>query len=60
MRVHNLSNSNSILNTFLNEIRSISIQKDTMRFRRNIERIGEVLSYEMSKKLHYNSSKIEL
>ena len=49
MHIHNLSDSNSVLNTFLSEIRSISIQKDAMRFRRNIERIGEVLSYEMSK-----------
>lgn len=54
MQIHNLSNSNSILNTFLYEIRSVSIQKDAMRFRRNIERIGEILSYEMSKVFEYN------
>lgn len=59
MHIHNLSDSNSILNTFLHEIRSVTIQKDAMRFRRNIERIGEVLSYEMSKILHYNSRQIE-
>lgn len=57
MHIHNLSNTNSILNRFLYEIRSVSIQNDAMRFRRNIERIGEVLSYEMSKVLHYNSAK---
>lgn len=59
MHIHKLSNSNSVLNTFISEIRSVSIQKDAMRFRRNIERIGEVLSYEMSKLLPYNSNSIE-
>ncbi|OUS02420.1 uracil phosphoribosyltransferase [Flavobacteriales bacterium 33_180_T64] len=59
MKVHNLSLQNSILNTFISEIRNVSIQKDSMRFRRNIERIGEILGYEMSKVLHYNSTNIE-
>jgi len=59
MYIHNLSKSNSVLNTFLSEIRSVSIQKDAMRFRRNIERIGEILSYEMSKYLNYESHKVE-
>lgn len=59
MHIHNLSNENSILNTFLAEIRATNIQKDSMRFRRNIERIGEVLGYEMSKTLHYNTSGIK-
>lgn len=54
MHIHNLSKQNSILNTFISEIRDINIQKDRMRFRRNIERIGEILGYEMSKTLHYN------
>ena len=55
MHIHNLSSQNSVLNTFISEIRDISIQKDQMRFRRNIERIGEVLGYEMSKQLDYKS-----
>ena len=59
MHIHNLSESNSVLNTFISEIRNVSIQTDAMRFRRNIERIGEVLSYEMSKVLPYTSSTIE-
>lgn len=59
MHIHNLSDSNSILNTFLYEIRSVSVQKDAMRFRRNIERIGELLSYEMSKMLHYKPHNAE-
>jgi uracil phosphoribosyltransferase len=59
MKIHNLSKENSILNTFISELRHVDIQKDSMRFRRNIERIGEILGYEMSKTLNYNSTKIE-
>jgi len=59
MQIHNLSEKNSILNTFLSEIRDVSVQKDRMRFRRNIERIGEILGYEMSKILHFHSTTIE-
>lgn len=59
MHIHNISNKNSILNNFLSEIRNVDIQKDSMRFRRNIERIGEILGYEMSKTLNYNSSTIK-
>lgn len=59
MHVHNLSSNNSILNSFLAEIRSSDIQKDSMRFRRNIERIGEILGYEMSKSLTYEEQILE-
>ncbi|TWO33964.1 uracil phosphoribosyltransferase [Seonamhaeicola sediminis] len=59
MQVHNISKQNSVLNTFLSEIRDIGIQKDAMRFRRNIERIGEILGYELSKSLQYKTSTIE-
>ena len=59
MQIHNLSDANSILNTFISEIRDVVVQKDSMRFRRNIERIGEVLAYEMSKSLSFKSSTIE-
>lgn len=55
MQIHNLSTTNSVLNNFLFELRDISIQNDSMRFRRNIERVGEVLCYEMSKTLSFNS-----
>lgn len=58
MHIHNLSLQNSILNTFISEIRDVNIQKDRMRFRRNIERIGEILGYEMSKVLSASTSKI--
>ena len=58
MHIHNLSDENSILNTFIAEMRDTSIQKDGMRFRRNIERTGEILGYELSKALQYKKSTI--
>ena len=59
MIIHNLSKQNSVLNTFISEIRDINIQKDSMRFRRNIERIGEIMGYEMSKVLDYNPANVK-
>jgi len=59
MKIHNISSENSVLNTFISEIRDIDIQKDSMRFRRNIERIGEILGYEMSKAFSYGSKDIQ-
>lgn len=53
--VHNLSNTNSILSNFLAEIRNHEIQKDSMRFRRNMERVGEIMAYEISKTLPFES-----
>ncbi len=58
MKIHNLSEENSILNNFISEMRDVNIQKDRMRFRRNVERIGEILGYELSKQLNYQASKI--
>ena len=59
MILHHLEKENSVLNRFIAEIREKNIQKDRMRFRRNIERIGEVLGYELSKKLNYNNVTVE-
>ena len=59
MQIHHLSETPSILNTFISEIRDKTIQKDSMRFRRNIERIGEVLGYELSKSLEYTNETIQ-
>lgn len=59
MHVHHISEENSVLNNFISEIRDTNIQKDSMRFRRNIERIGEVLGYEMSKTLNFKTSNIK-
>ncbi|MBA4241302.1 MAG: uracil phosphoribosyltransferase [Sphingobacteriaceae bacterium] len=53
MMVHILSEQNSIFNQFVAELRDITIQKDSMRFRRNLERMGEIMSYEISKTLDY-------
>jgi len=59
MIVHNLDTSNSVLNHFISEIRDVNVQKDSMRFRRNIERIGEILSYEMSRKLDFRTNEVQ-
>lgn len=56
MTIHHLVNQNSILNRFVYELRDLEIQKDKMRFRRNVERIGEVLGYELSKVLLYQTN----
>ncbi|WP_420322013.1 uracil phosphoribosyltransferase [Flagellimonas sp.] len=58
MIVHQFDHKNSLLKKFISEIRDVAIQKDPMRFRRNIERIGEVLAYELSKTLDYESTVI--
>ena len=59
MTIHLLSEQNSVLNKFLIELRDKSIQQDSMRFRRNLERIGEVTAYELSKTLRYASRTVE-
>jgi len=55
--MHILGENNSIFNQFIAEIRDEKIQKDTMRFRRNLERTGEIFAYEISKKLDYKTQK---
>jgi uracil phosphoribosyltransferase len=59
MHIHYLSEQNSILNHFLAEIRAVSIQNDRMRFRKNMERIGEIMAYELSKTLDYKAVAIQ-
>ena len=59
MKIHHLSKKNSILNKFISEIRDTTIQKDSLRFRLNIERIGEIVGYELSKELVYFSSNVK-
>ena len=59
MTIHNLGEENSLLHQFIAEIRDKEIQKDAMRFRKNIERIGEILGYELSKTLGYQTKKVE-
>lgn len=58
MTIHDFSQHNSLLNQYIREVRDVSIQKDRMRFRKNVERIGEILCYEMSKTLEYKSVEV--
>jgi len=58
MIIKHVSKQNSILNKFIAEIRDKEIQKDSLRFRTNIERMGEIISYEMSKTLDYQAKDI--
>ena len=58
MIVNILDHKNSILNKFISQIRDAEIQKDSMRFRRNIERIGEILAYKISQSLEYDTKNI--
>jgi uracil phosphoribosyltransferase len=53
MTIINLAEGRTILNTFVEELRHVEVQKDPLRFRRNLERIGEILAVEISKKLSY-------
>lgn len=53
--IHILSQHNSVFSQFLSEIRDVEIQKDSMRFRRNLERMGEIFAYEISKTLKFDT-----
>lgn len=59
MEIINLGATNSILNQFVAELRDVTIQTDGLRFRRNIERIGEILSYEISKQISYENKNVQ-
>jgi len=59
MKVINLSDGNSLLNQYLREIRDVNIQKDSLRFRRNIERIGELMAVEVSHELNYEDTAVQ-
>lgn len=58
MKVHHLCSENSIVHTFINQLRNEVTQKDSMRFRKNVERIGEILAYEISKQLLYTPTEV--
>ena len=59
MKIINFAETDSILNQYVAEIRDVDIQGDRMRFRRNIERIGELMAYEMSKELTYSAKQVQ-
>ncbi len=57
--IFSLNENNSIANRFIAELRDVNVQKDKMRFRRNLERIGEVMAYEISQRLNYKPLEVE-
>ena len=57
--VTDLSNTNSLLTEWTNQLRSVEIQQDRLRFRRNLERIGEIGAYEISKTFDFNQEEIQ-
>lgn len=59
MKIINFSETNSILNQYVSEIRNVEIQNDRLRFRRNIERIGEIMAYEISKAFKYSTKNVQ-
>ncbi|MGL4293685.1 MAG: uracil phosphoribosyltransferase [Bacteroidales bacterium] len=59
MKIVDFSKTNSVLNRFVAELRDVEIQKDPLRFRRNIERIGEIMAYEISKDFHYVTEDVQ-
>jgi uracil phosphoribosyltransferase len=58
MNLYNFSSYNTIYNNFLSQLRNIDIQNDRMRFRRNLERLGEISAYEISKELEFSNKNI--
>lgn len=56
---HNFSEQHSLISNWVSELRSIDIQSDRMRFRRNLERIGEAIAYEISKVLAFEEKEIQ-
>jgi len=59
MDIHILGENNSLFNQFIAEIRDKKIQQDQLRFRRNLERLGEIFAYEISKTLRYKTTMVE-
>lgn len=57
--VNILNTQNTILNKFISEMRDKRVQGDSMRFRRNMERVGEIMAYEISKRLNYTTRMVE-
>ena len=59
MNIINLSEQNSVTNQYMAELRDKNYQKNKMLFRRNVERIGEIMAYELSKTLEYKTKNIK-
>ena len=58
MKLVNIGEKNSVLNSYIAEIRDVRVQKDSMRFRANLERVGAVFAYEISKTLSYSEKDV--
>ena len=58
MHIINFADHNSIINQYMSELRDVNIQQDRMRFRRNLERIGEIMAYEISRTLNYTQQDV--
>ena len=58
IQIHNLERTDSVFNQYMAELRDAVIQQDRMRFRRNLERIGEVMAYEISKSFEYDDEEV--
>ena len=58
IEIHNLERTDSVFNQYMAELRDAVIQQDRMRFRRNLERIGEVMAYEISKNFEYDDEEV--
>ena len=58
IEIHNLEKTDSVFNQYMAELRDAVIQQDRMRFRRNLERIGEVMAYEISKSFEYDDEEV--
>lgn len=59
MKIINFNQTNTLFNQFLSEIRNVHVQGDSLRFRRNIERVGEIMAYEISRTLPYHPVSIQ-
>ena len=59
MKIYTLNEKNSIFNRFIAEMRDVQIQKDATRFRINLERVGEIFAYEISKTLDYSPAEVQ-
>ena len=59
MKITNFSTSCSLMSQYMAELRDVDVQKDSMRFRRNLERIGEIMAYEISRDLAYRRETID-
>ena len=59
MKVVNFAEQNTIINQYVAELRQVDIQKDRMRFRHNLERIGQMMAFEVSKTLNYSTKQIQ-